>query len=157
MIERLFSVLAALVFVLLVGASCASDGPSFLLDPMMTSRQERMTRAAAAKWNGVVFAPLSVDGGDWYIELAPPVCLDCPLGRCAGCTHGSRDPVPELRRLIQIDPATPDGEYKFVVLHEMGHSIGLGHTSKGIMSPGSGATEFSFEDIAECRRVHACW
>lgn len=150
-------VFVAVLVILFVGASCASDGRSFLLDPMMTSRQERMTRSAAAKWNGVVLAPISVDGGDWFIELAPPICPDCPPGRCAGCTHSSRDAVPELRRLIQIDPATPDEEYKYVILHEMGHSIGLDHTSQGIMCPGSGATEFSFEDIAECRRVHACW
>lgn len=61
-------------------------------------------------------------------------------------------------RLIVVAPwVSQDPElFRAVVMHEIGHSIGLGHTTSGVMFPSTDGSRITEVDLAECRRVGAC-
>lgn len=63
------------------------------------------------------------------------------------------------------DPATKTAyvstgleERRFLaLLHEQGHALGLTHVSAGVMhKKGSSSTDFTQDDVEECRRVGIC-
>lgn len=127
-------------------ASCGDDGVNCEIDAVFTDHQQAEIRRAADDWNkltvrDVTFAPEGE--GDWLI-LPASVTLN-RLG------YAQRK-----RRLIRINPVTPDEQIYAVALHELGHALGLGHVPKGVMDPDRQTIVFSDEDMAECRRVGAC-
>jgi hypothetical protein len=60
--------------------------------------------------------------------------------------------------LIGIVDSMPIDQFERVALHEFGHAHGLGHTeAPSIMHAYDGtASDFTANDIAECKRVGAC-
>ena len=126
--------------------SCGSGDVECEIDAVFTDHQRAEIRRAAAEWNAfttriVTFAPEGE--GDWLI-LPAKVTLD-RLG------YAQRK-----RRLIRINPVTPDDQVYAVALHEFGHALGLGHVKQGVMDPDRQTIAFSEEDMAECRRAGAC-
>ncbi|MBX3206114.1 MAG: hypothetical protein KF764_13665 [Labilithrix sp.] len=126
--------------------SCGTDSVDCEIDAVFTDRQAAEIRRAADDWNRftvreVTFAPEGE--GDWLI-LPASVTLN-RLG------YAQRK-----RRLIRINPVTPDDQVYAVALHELGHALGLGHVKEGVMDPDRQTIKFSAFDMAECRRAGAC-
>jgi hypothetical protein len=126
--------------------SCGDDAVVCEIDAVFTDHQQSEIRRAADSWNvrTVRDVRFAAEGeGDWLI-LPATVTLN-RLG------YAQRK-----RRLIRINPVTPDDQVYAVALHELGHALGLGHVKQGVMDPDRQTIVFSGEDIAECRRAGAC-
>jgi hypothetical protein len=125
-------------------ASCGSPPTDFTISPSFTAEErEALTRAADA-WNRVAPARIALEGGAWRVERRRPP--DGYIGWTDAHAH-----------VVVIDPKLEGETFYAAVLHEFGHSIGLGHIKEaGVMNPVVGATDFSAADMAECRRVGAC-
>jgi hypothetical protein len=126
--------------------SCGDDDVVCEIDAVFTQQQSSEIRRAADAWNPRTIREVrfAAEGdGDWLI-LPASVTLN-RLG------YAQRK-----RRLIRINPVTPDDQVYAVALHELGHALGLGHVQHGVMDPDHQTIEFSDEDMAECRRVEAC-
>jgi hypothetical protein len=151
-VRVLFALLVCFVVV------ACSDAPRYRRDPLMDSVQRVEASNVIAKWNTVLVEPIAIDDrfGEWNMTIAPPVLLpDCPPGVCSACTHSSHEL--ELPRTIQVSPAVRADAFYPALMHEVGHSLGLHHVSQGVMNPRTLETEFSAEDMEECRRRKRCW
>jgi hypothetical protein len=126
--------------------SCAGGSVDCEIDAVFTQSQGAEIQRAADVWNSLSVRPITFapqGQGDWLI-LPASVTLN---------RLGYAEPK---RKLIRINPVTPDNQIYAVALHEFGHAIGLGHVKHGVMDPDHQTMAFSAEDIAECRRVGAC-
>lgn len=126
--------------------SCGGSSVDCEIDAVFTQSQGQEIQRAADVWNSLSVRPITFSPqgqGDWLILPA-----SVTLNRL-GYTEGKR-------KLIRINPVTPDNQVYAVALHEFGHAIGLGHVQQGVMDPNHQTMAFSPEDIAECRRVGAC-
>lgn len=59
------------------------------------------------------------------------------------------------KRTVWIHPQSSEDEYP-VMLHELGHAVGMKHTTTGVMMAYTVSVEFTPEVMAECKRVGAC-
>ncbi len=127
-------------------ASCSDGTVDCEIDPVFTQSQGAEIQRAADAWNTLSVRPItfsSVNHGDWLILPA-------------SVTQNYLGYTEPRRRLIRINPVTPDNQVYAVALHELGHALGLGHIEQGVMDPKHQTMAFSDEDLAECRRVKAC-
>lgn len=135
--------LAALA-ALLLGWSCSDYSVTVTIDPSFTNEQRAELERAADAWNQVAVRHIRfVDAGEYLIlpALVP--------GGWLGYTQRGR-------ALVRVSPATPESEVYAVALHELGHVLGLEHTTRGVMDPRRQTVDFSAEDMVECARVGAC-
>jgi hypothetical protein len=126
-------------------ASCAqslSMAPAASFTP---SERAEIQRAADA-WNARTTKDKRItvdDAGRWRILKAVP-----PHSYNGECHSGLR--------IIWIHPEHPGATVYDVALHEMGHAVGLGHTTTGVMMPFTVSAEFTPEVLEECRQAGAC-
>jgi hypothetical protein len=141
---RIFVAVVALI-VLVFAPSCEGDYVDCEIDSTFSGDEALEIQRAVDDWT--VFAssrsPRVVDRGEWLILTAPVP------GGWLGYAQGRR-------KLIRISPETPDNEVYAVALHELGHALGLGHVTKGVMDKSKQTIQFSDEDFAECQRAGAC-
>jgi hypothetical protein len=139
------SSLLALIFAALTFLpSCSDEVVTVEIDPAFTVAAQNEVRRAGNEWNKRARSTLSfVDDGEWLI--LPAETPSAGLGYAQG-----------RRKLIRISTRTPDDQVYAVALHELGHALGLKHTSKGVMDPTRQTMQFSDEDMQECSRVGAC-
>ena len=125
-------------------AAC-SDEPPLVFDMQASDfscAEQADVYKAADKWNAVAIEPIAFGRGEWRIDR-----VDLPIGT-AGETSLSKHVI----RIAQRHEATTFQ----VILHEFGHAHRLSHVASGVMQPAAAPTEFTAEDMAECRRVEAC-
>ncbi len=129
---------------LLLAAFLGCSTPlAFRVDPAIDSTD---VQSEAAKWNGITSPgnEITVDvNGSWLITEG-----DTPHDTAGWCHRGER--------LIVLDSERGYSQTRPAVLHELGHALGLHHTTRGVMGEHEIAAEFSAEDLEECRNVGAC-
>lgn len=117
-----------------------------------TETEFQWTAEAVSRWAPHTLpdhTPTVDPNGQWLITFCPNDDARFAPG-VGGLTSVSA-------RRIWIKRGYPDETMRFVILHEVGHAMGLDHVSdpKAVMSK-TGAPEFTEADIEECRRAGAC-
>ena len=143
-------------FVLVGVLGCAHQDESMSaplkvrIDIQEPSRKD-MVLEAADKWNAFSLKPIQiVDKGpvDYSVEsLDPPEGYDGWTCRDGFDKQGT----------ISVRTGVPDWRVFWIMLHEFGHGLGLGHTHQGIMCGVPYRCEFtdgfSDEDVVEMKRA----
>lgn len=139
-------IVTILSILLLLTTSCTSAGPQIDLDSRFSPDQRLAWQRAADQWNLIVDQPVAIRrGGKWHALLEPTT----PLG-FLGMTNAHD-------HKIQIEPTTPPERFYGVVLHEMGHAIGLSHhDGPGVMNQNITTTNFTVYDFIDCDQHGKC-
>lgn len=158
----------AIATLLAVGCAAGGSRPSFdcdrtfFISPKFSEREKVVIERAASRWNDITSKNICTVRAteltfEDTIELEP-----------ASSNFWQEESERQGYDVVAVfqSPAmrivVPDGmaedALEFAVLHEMGHSLWLGHTEPpSVMAAFSGAaTDFTMNDIEECRRVNAC-
>lgn len=133
---------------LLLITGCRNEGPDkelvFYIDPLMFTPDEvAILRVSADRWEAFTHGHVKIDFTDEPGQVRiirgsidGPFAAQTLKGPC-----------------IRFDLDQPVAGF---AMHEMGHAIGLEHTTRGIMKQVDPDQNFSEEDRAECRRVGLC-
>lgn len=125
---------AAVVEVPSLPARCGAWDPAGL-----NTEQTAVLDDAAARWSAVTREPVRIDPGGCAVHVVDE------LGD--GGIVGEYEPGAMVVRR--------DAFVRSVVMHEMGHGLGLEHVDGGVMNAVPWGT-MTAADVAECRRVGAC-
>lgn len=136
---------------LLIACSCAVRPPPpafFGIDPAFSAGEIDAIVQAASDWNARLDERhqirFELADWPWFIRRRAPA-----FGMAGSCTVGSAS--------IEIRPGLSLAMVRAVARHELGHALELRHVRRGVMQATVYEdTEFSPEDLAECRRVGAC-
>lgn len=129
----------------LASTGCLSKGVEVEIDDSFTPEEKAAIVSAGQAWDAfagshvVTFVPK----GEWLIARA-----EVPDGHY-GLAQGRR-------HMIRVDTAAPSAEVYAVALHELGHALGVQHTSQGVMDPLRQTTTFSQADREECIKAGVC-
>lgn len=142
---------AALVALLLVG--CAYGplpeegfvGSTTFIDPAFTDEERAIIVESFARWAAVTRGPLQPG---WSIVRVAP-------GKPSEIGHSDAG-----MRTIWIRPGISQAQFRWSVLHELGHAHGMWrHVDRGVMQAWMAEppyVDFTPEDLAECRREGVC-
>jgi hypothetical protein len=128
---------------------CAAVDHTVSVDPSFSEAQSRQIAEAVECWNQVAIDRITiVPNGHTVIlrERGPIVCG--PAKSALGCYRPREGQIAIHENLRNVRP---------VVLHELGHMLGMSHVEGGIMSTNLYLTAINAVDIAECRRIGACY
>lgn len=141
--RRVTSLLTAL------GLAACATSRAITIDPACADPDHAEIRRAIRQWNDILREPLREDllATSWLVTRSPP-----PDPRFTSQTS-------HATHVIYIAPDA-GREYTYaLILHELGHVVGLRHIQGvGVMNPSVRAdqTYFTPADLEECRRVGAC-
>lgn len=130
---------------------------SFAIDDSFTPGERIIIMSAIDDWNNITLPShhIRIDpNAEWHI------IRHAPVGNAGLWEPDTKTiwimPTPELNYWC-FDNDGADA-FRVVVRHELGHALGLQHTSNGIMAPGEECSHpvFAHEDINECNNVGAC-
>lgn len=140
------------ILLLLAALTACAPEPRVASAPDFSPDQKVAIEAAVAKWNTVLKEPIRLEGGGWkLINETPPDYS----------TKGWSGETVRKDKLIYIKPDEPSPVFYALVLHELGHTRGMHDTRKpgvmnGTIDVRNPATEFTEDDLEECRTVGAC-
>jgi hypothetical protein len=161
---------------LLLGCDSAGGCQSIgLWAPPATDPKGAQVERARLKWNDVTRTGWQIEPETgwrgWEVAFVDQVHCEASNGTCSGYTD-------EHKQVLQVWTGLSVEETYPVVLHELGHVLGLKHTcvnpylprhmaapdaptcppgSIGVMDGAHVTPLLTDFDIAECRRVNACW
>lgn len=127
-------------------SSTVDEAPAPLeIETSFSADEQATIGATLEQWNAVAHR---FDGAGWRIVKGTPP------HNAAAWTFGDE-------QRIVVKDGLPARTFRISMLHELGHARGLDHVRNGVMQGGEGvsgpsSTEFSAEDLSECRRVRAC-
>ena len=131
-----------------------------LVSTRFTPVEQEMVELSVARWNEVLRQPLCTVAGDGTERTIMPVPKTDPRWQAALAFVG-----PDLvgfheqeTNNVYVPEGTRQSAFQGIVMHEIGHVLGLRHTPPpSIMAEYQGSTDdFTPNDLAECRRVGAC-
>lgn len=141
---RLAAILAATA---LACVGCGGD-IELEIDPAFPPESASAIRAAAGSWN-----VWTGSGGRKFIEATPKhgdvLVLSAHNALGGGLEQGRFN-------IVRIDPDVPPWDVEVTTAHELGHVLGLRHTSTGFMASPIRKYEFTDEVRKECERAGAC-
>lgn len=139
-------------FALFLLVSCASS-----FEEELTPEEVEEVVTVSAWWTERTFpsratvcegSSCTIGGVAWRVELTPDIPGE---GRCLRKTTAL-----DTSRSILVRPGLARERFRAVFRHELGHALGLKHTSTGFMAPHLEEDVYTWEVEEECRRAGSC-
>lgn len=144
MVRNLFASLSFLTLLVSCIGTNAGVALTYRVDPAFTPAETNLISHALSAWStaSVFRLQRSPDGSYTVLKMDPG--------------DGFTGYYEVHRKVIKVHPRLDGDSFARVILHEVGHSIGVGHTVSGVMTPDAEIACITKEDYRECERVGAC-